>query len=118
MTAARAPSWGRELDVVGVSVGAGLVSGALSTVAPALAGLTGALAALALAGWVALAQQTSGSIRDVLTRSSAGALASVGLGSGIFLAGGASLAPFRGLALGLSLVPLWGVARRGDRGGS
>jgi len=114
----RDPSWSGEFDVVGVSVGAAVVSGALSVVAPSLGALTASLAALALAGWLALARRTPspprhfGSVRGVL------ALVSLGFGAGLFLARTGGLEPYRGLVLGLSLVPLWSVARRLAPGGS
>jgi len=112
VTDARAPSLGEGFDVVGVSVGAGLVSGGLSLVAPALAALTGSLAVLAIAGWLTLARQALGTLRRMITGGSAWALASVGAGAGLFLAGGTPLAPVRGLVLAVSLVPLWAVCRR------
>jgi hypothetical protein len=108
----RAPSLGDGFDVVGVSVGAGLVSGGLSLVAPALAALTGSLAVLAIAGWLTLAREALGTVRRMVTGGSAWALASVGTGAGLFLEGGAFLAPARGLVLAVSLVPLWAVCRR------
>lgn len=103
--------------MVGGSVGAALVSGGLSVAAPTLAALTGSLATLAVAGWIALARPSSGSLRRMLTARSGGALLSVGLGSTVYLAGAGALSPFRGLVLGLSLVPLWAVARRLSPGG-
>ncbi|MGA8275978.1 MAG: hypothetical protein WB789_02255 [Thermoplasmata archaeon] len=117
MTAVPGRALTAEFDVVGVSVGGALVSGALSVVAPSLVGLTGSLAVLALAGWLVLVRQAPGSPRRKWTGSSGWALASVALGAALFLGGVGLLLNFRGLVLGLSLVPLWGVARRLPWGG-
>jgi CHASE2 domain-containing sensor protein len=118
VTALHLPSVVEGFDVVGVSVGAALVSGALSLAAPDLAALTESLAALALAGWFLLARAASGSLRRMFAGPSAVALASVGAGMGLFLLGGGILAPFKGLVEALLLVPLWAVARRLPREGS
>jgi hypothetical protein len=117
MTAARGPPVTAEFDVVGVSIGAAVVSGALSVVAPSLVALTGSLAVLALAGWVVLVQQTLGSIRRRFTGRTVAALASAGMGAVLFLAGVGGLPAFRGIVLGVSLVPLWLVARQLPLGG-
>jgi hypothetical protein len=107
-----------EFDVIGVCVGAALVSGALSLVGPHLAALTAALAALALAGWAAQVRRAPGRLRRSLAWRSGGAVASIVAGAGLFVAGPSLLLPFRGLLLALLLIPLWSVARRlppGDR---
>lgn len=118
MTTLNAPSVAEGFDVVGVSVGVALVSGALSLVVPALAALTESLAVLALAGWLLLARAASGSLRRMFAGPSAWALASVGAGMGLFLLGGGVLAPFKGVLGALSLVPLWAVTRPLPRGGA
>jgi hypothetical protein len=108
------PRWpsSTEFDVVGVSVAAALVSGALSVLAPSLIALTASLAVLAVAGWLILYRQTPGPVRRRWMRRSGGALAAVAGVSVLFLLGGDPLFDYRGLLLGASLVPLWGVARR------
>ncbi|MCI4372249.1 MAG: hypothetical protein L3K02_01175 [Thermoplasmata archaeon] len=117
MTRRRPPSFSAEFDVLGVSVGGAVVSGALSVLAPTLAALTGALAVLAVAGWLSLRSQSGGPFRGTSVVRWGGAWAAAGLGGAYFLEGAGALAPFRGLALGLSLVPLWAIARRFPRGG-
>ncbi|MCI4365365.1 MAG: hypothetical protein L3K10_04805 [Thermoplasmata archaeon] len=107
-----------EFDVVGVSVGGALVSGALSLVGPYLAGLTGALAALTLAGWAALLHQAPSRRTHRLPTPEVTALVSVVLGAGIFLGGPNGVAPFRGLVLAVSLIPVWMVARRSSTRGA
>jgi hypothetical protein len=101
-----------EFDVVGMAVGTALVSGALSVAAPSLAALTGSLAALAWAGWIALVRRTTGSLRRAIWGRAGWAVAAGALGAGLFLLDPPVLAPARGVALGLSLVPLWAIARR------
>jgi hypothetical protein len=105
-----------ELDVVGVGVGTALVSGALSVVAPSLAALTGTLAVLSLAGWGLLSRQHPAGLRGTGAFRSATALGLLGLGAALFVDPPGPWSAFRGLALGLSLVPLWAVARRLPRG--
>ncbi len=106
-----------EFDVVGVSVGGALVSGGLSVFAPNLAALTASLAVLAVAGWLVLLRQARASLRPGRRESSGWAIAAVGVGFTLFLSGVGPLLTFRGLLLGLSLVPLWAVARRFPLGG-
>jgi hypothetical protein len=112
VSASRVPLSMAEFDVIGIAVGAALVSGALAVVGPPLAALTGALAVLAWAGWVALVRQTPGPVRRLVTGTRGWAAASAGAGALLFAAGPGFLAPFRGLVLAFSLVPLWWVARR------
>jgi hypothetical protein len=112
VTETRRPSLGDGFDVVGVSVGAGLLSGGLSLVAPGLVALTGSLAVLAIVGWLTLARQALGTVRRMVGGGTPWALASVGTGAGLFFVGGPLLASVRGLVLAVSLVPLWTVCRR------
>jgi hypothetical protein len=106
------PNYVGEFDVVGVAVGTALVSGALSLVAPALSDLTGALAALAWAGWMSGAAGRALPLLRIVLGEARGAIVAGAGGALVFLFGPAGLAPFRALLLGLSLVPLWWVARR------
>lgn len=100
-----------EFEVVGVAVAGALVAGGLALVDPFLASLSGALAALALAGWVA--QISGAGTRSVrrMGRSGAAALTSLSVGAVIFLASPSALTRVRGLLLAVSLVPLWMAAR-------
>jgi len=101
-----------EFEVVGVAVGAALVSGALSLVAPYLASLTAALAALALAGWVVRwGTSASGERRSPLRRMEWLALGCLALGGALFLSGAPPVLSVRGLVLVVSVVPLWAATR-------
>jgi hypothetical protein len=112
VTGGHAPTLDPEFDVVGVSVGAALVSGALSVMAPTLVALTGTLAVLAIAGWIVLVRQAPGPLRRRWSGRLTWAVLSVGLGSMLFLDARGTLLHVRGLVLALSLLPLWVVARR------
>lgn len=102
-------------EVVGVAASAALVSGVLSLVGPYLVSLTGALGALALAGWVE-ARSGSGIRPRVPLGPTAGlALGGLAVGAVVFLLPPAPLERFRGIALALALVPLWWTAPRGSR---
>jgi len=96
-------------EAFGVAVGATLVSGALSLAAPFLIALTGALAALAIAGWSARLRRT-GPFRAGLLRPIV-ALAILGSVTVIFLFPPTALDAARGLILALGLLPLWAVER-------
>ena len=78
-------------ETFGTAIGLAVVAGALSLLTPALSVLTGTLAALAIAA----------------------------AGAAAYLDPLGPLGPFRGLILGVSLVPLWvaerGIARRGPQ---
>lgn len=99
-----------EFEVVGVAAGIGVVSGALALVGPYLAALTGALAALALAGWLAARSRTPGVA--LVDRGGALALVILGAAAVIYVAPPVGLASVRALLLGLALVPLWWTAPR------
>ncbi|MCI4343638.1 MAG: hypothetical protein L3J92_05950 [Thermoplasmata archaeon] len=101
-----------DFDVVGVSVGAALVSGALAIVGPSLAALTGSLAALAWAGWFSLARRTTATLRGAFGGDARWASLSVSAGAFFFLLAPPEADPFRALGLALSLMPLWILARR------
>ena len=103
----------QETDVVPVAAGAGLVSGLLSLIGPYLVSLTGALAAIAFAGWVAaLAEPRTG--RWTLRRWKIGlALGALAVGALLFLAPPPVLLRFRALPLAGSLLPLWWTASPG-----
>jgi hypothetical protein len=104
-----------EAEVVGVTVGGALVSGALSLLGPYLASLTGALAAIAFAGWVAERAGAVGRPRPRLGRSGWFALGGLGVGAWVFLVPPPGVATFRALLLAIALVPLWRSAARGGR---
>ncbi len=99
-----------EFEVVAVAVGAGLVSGALALADATLAPLTGALAALALAGWVSA---RVGPRRAPNPAFRTGApLVALGLGAVLFFAAPAPFVPARALLLALAGIPLWWTAPR------
>ncbi len=108
-----APGPALDFEVVGVSVGAALVSGGLSLVGPYLASLTGALGALAFAGWVAARLGSDVRLKIPLDPAAWFALGALAMGALLFLAPPASLTRFRALALAAALVPLWMTSRRG-----
>lgn len=99
-----------ELEVFSSALGCGLVAGALSLIAPSLAALSGALAALAFAGWCAeLARDRP--IGPALGRPrTLVALGIVGVGAVLYGFPG-PVAAERGLVIALALVPLWWFAR-------
>jgi len=96
-----------EFEAFGASVGSAVICGALSVLAPVLDSATAALAALAVAGWVSRARQTGALARDRMGRSPVAALGSLGGAGVLFLVPPPALVPFRGLLLGVSLVPLF-----------
>jgi hypothetical protein len=101
-----------EHDAFGLAVGTALVAGGLSLVAPFLSALVGALAALALASWtVTRAEERAAGVRRRLGRATV-ALALLGAGAALYGLAPEGFGGFRGIALALSLVPLWMVERR------
>lgn len=95
-----------EFEAFSAAVGSGVVCGALSFLVPFLVAPTASLAALALAGWISIARR-----RGTLTRRGIGtgpaiALCLLGCAAVGFLVPPPPLAPFRGLLLGMSVVPL------------
>lgn len=105
-----------DFEAFGLAVGSAVISGALSLALPFLAALTGSLAALAVAGWIAR-QRHRGVPRSELRRARVvGAGALLVLAIVLYVAPPVSLEPGRGLALGLGLVPLWIVERRRSGG--
>ncbi|MGA8303208.1 MAG: hypothetical protein WA691_01270 [Thermoplasmata archaeon] len=101
-----------DFDPFGVAVGLAVIAGALALLAPYLNALTAALAALAGAGWVAgrAGERTRGS--GWLLYGRAAAIGFATLGTGAFFLLPEPFTSGRGLALALSLVPLWVVERR------
>jgi hypothetical protein len=100
-------------EAFGAACGLAVVAGALSVLAPGLSMLTASLATLAVAGWAAGRRRTEGlgtgrALRVVAYLPPFAALAAAGL---LFLDPADPLGPWRGLALGLGLVPLWTVER-------
>ena len=112
MTRAGRPVPGLEFETFGVAVGCALVSGALSLAAPFLDALTGALAALAVAGWLSALRRRRSSSGEWLQLTPLAAISTLGLAAGLFLFAPGAVAPFRGLLLALGLLPLWLVERR------
>lgn len=98
-------------EAFGAAVGSALVCGALSVLAPILDAPTGTLAALALAGWVSLARRRGSHVRDRVGRASVATLLGLGGASIVYLTAPGFLAPFRGLILAASLVPLFLLER-------
>lgn len=101
-----------EFEGVGVAVGAALVSGLLSLVGPYLASLTGTLAALALAGWVAARARSGRPSPSPWGWPCCLALGALAAGALLFLAPPSALVRFRALPLAGALVPLWWTSRR------
>jgi hypothetical protein len=99
-------------ETFGAAVGLTIVAGALSLVAPDLTVLAGTLAALAVAGWASLRYRG----RPVPAGNRSGtpwvALAAAAAGAVAFLDPPGLLGAFRGLILGIGLVPLWVAERK------
>lgn len=112
MTREPIPLGSEGFDIVGASVGGALVSGGLSLLAPSLGALIAPLAALALAGWLSLVHRSTVSVRHTVQGTSGWALVSLGIGAFCFLEFRGGFSAYRALALAVSLVPLWAVARR------
>lgn len=105
-----------ELEVFGTSVGVGLVAGALSVVVPFLAALAATLAALALAGWASMVRRCGTGRAELARPDRLLALGLLGAGAIVYGFPVRELAAFRGLLLGLAVVPLWLTERRRPRG--
>lgn len=106
-------------DTLGLAVGLALVAGGLSLVAPFLVALVGALAALAVAGWVVGRRRGTVAGRPARRARSAAPIGILAVGGALFVAPPEALVPYRGLLLALTLVPLWWETRdgRGRPGG-
>lgn len=101
-----------DFEAFGTSVGLALISGALSLLIPGLLPLTAALGALAVAGWAAgRRRHPEPRARKVPPPF---ALVAALVGFALLLAPPHALEPYRGLGVGLGLLPLWAVthARR------
>ncbi|HTW55309.1 MAG TPA: hypothetical protein VMG36_02525 [Thermoplasmata archaeon] len=112
MSAPSLPRPSLGFDAFSAAVAVGVIAGALSVVWPSLDGLTAALAALAVA---AVAVRHADRPRADGWRPTARGLAVVavcGAAAGLFLDPPPPLAAWRGMLLGLSLVPWWMVERR------
>jgi hypothetical protein len=105
-----------EFDTFSVAVGTALVAGALSILASFLDALTGTLAALALASWVALRSPVTKEWRDFFRAGRGVGLGTLCMGAAIFLLPPYPLASIRGLLLAVTLLPLWWSERRGTPG--
>jgi hypothetical protein len=104
-----------DSEVVGVAVGGAGVSALLSLVAPYLVSLTGALSAIAFAGWVATRADARGGVRPSLRPVAWLVLTGLAVGAVLFLAPPGPMVRFRALPLGAALVPLWKISPRGNR---
>jgi len=100
-----------EFEAFGAAVGAAVVSGACALVEPFLAALTGALAALAVAGWVSLLRGRRVARGDLARPGTVLALGLLAVAAALYLLAAPELAATRGLLLGAGLVPLWLVER-------
>jgi hypothetical protein len=109
-------------ETFGTAVGLALVVGALSLVAPPLTVLAGTLAALAIAGWASLRYREHLPPRWAGSSARWAAVAAASAGALVYLDPPGVMAPFRGLVLGVGLVPLWvaerTIARRAPAAGS
>jgi len=102
-------------EAFGTACGLAVVAGALSVVVPTFDVLTATLVALALAGWASLHRREgrrpgrpTGPVA-VYTASFAVLATAVA----VFFEAPGPWAPWRALVLGLGVVPLWAVERRG-----
>jgi hypothetical protein len=101
-------------EAFGTACGLAVIAGALSVLAPGLDLLVAAMVALGCAGWASLHRRAGcrtgfgrrGPLALLL------ALGCLGGGAAVFLDAPAPLRPWRALALGLALVPLWAIERR------
>jgi len=99
-------------DAFSASVALGVIAGALSVLWPPLDGLVAALASLAVVGAAMRYGSRSRAGRRRLTARGATVVGIAGLTAIVFLDPPAPLALWRGLLLGLSIVPWWAVERR------
>ncbi len=113
MSRSAVPAATLEFDAFSVGIGAAVISGGFSLLEPFLSALTGTLAALAVAAWVARLRR--GPVGEWLRGSRPIALAILATGAGLFLAPQPAWATYRGLVLGLALVPLWLAERSAAR---
>jgi hypothetical protein len=101
-----------EFDTFSVALGLALIAGGLALLAPFLNSLTGALVALAAAGWAAGVPRTARGWTDLTPPARMGGVLLLGLGVVAYLGLSGSLDAGRGLVLAASLVPLWMIERR------
>lgn len=105
-------------DAFGSACGLAVISGGLSLVVPMFVPLTATLAALAVAGWASI--HRSGRMRVgrslVLAVTYGAPFVALSVGAVVFLDPPGSLGAYRGLLLGVALVPLW-AAERARRSG-
>jgi hypothetical protein len=106
---------GLEFDTFSVALGLAVVTGGVSLAVPYLVALTGALVALAGAGWAAGRSRWRNGWRDLGQPARCTGLLLVGAGVVAFFDLPGTLSVARGLALALSTVPLWLVERRDGR---
>ncbi len=105
-----------EFDTFSVAVGLAIIAGGLALAAPFLEALAAALSALAGAGWAAgRARERASGVPWTLPGRAVGLL-SVAVGAGLFFLLPDSLSAARGLALALSLTPMWWIERRRNPG--
>jgi hypothetical protein len=100
-------------DAFGTACGLGVVAGALGVVVPSLDLLTLTLVALAVAGWASHHRRPPDPMRPVARPLGAylGSFVVLAVGTVAFFDAPGPVAPWRGLLLGLTAVPLWVVER-------
>lgn len=103
------PSFG--FDGFGAAVGCAWIAGALSLVLEPLGALTGALAALAVAGWLGRLHAAGPIRHEVVRHDRLGALIVLAAASLLYLDPLPWLSAARGVVLAAGLVPLWVVER-------
>ena len=103
------------LDPFSAAVTLALVTGAFAIDAPFLSSLVLALGALAIAAWsTRRAHERSDGTGGILPAHGVG-LISVGIGAASFFLLPSPVSVLRGLALAISLLPLWWIERRRGR---
>ena len=105
------------IDVVATSVGGGCVSGMLSLLDPALAALTATLALLAIVGWIDRVRRLAGAHRQRTWQRTRGPLALLAAIAVLCVTAPPAGLPWKGVALGLALVPFGWASWRARVGG-
>lgn len=105
----------RGREAFGTAAGLAVVVGGLSVVLPGFDVLTATLVALAVAGWASVHRRGARPLGGTRTPPVAYALAFavLGMAAVAFVDPPPALAPWRALLLGLGVVPLWSIERRG-----